>query len=178
MGRNWSPPRSRKLESKWLAPGAYDALSVEEKRALWRERKAERTNGARRGVSPMPLAVGLVSMLGLYAGWTLTPSSVTAPAAPAGTAIRANFHACKWGGGTNCVVDGDTFYLNGEEVRIAGIDAPETHDYGCPEELALGERTATRLQELLNSGAISLSSIDRDEDTYGRKLRNALSNVC
>ena len=28
------------------------------------------------------------------------------------------------------------------------------------------------MQELLDSGALSLSSIDRDEDVYGRKLRN------
>ena len=37
----------------------------------------------------------------------------------------------------------------------------------------MGERAASRLQELLNGGAVSLSNIDRDEDVYGRKLRNA-----
>ena len=88
-------------------------------------------------------------------------------------AQRVTFGACKWGGGTNCVFDGDTFWIGGAKVRIAGIDAPETHDYGCPEELALGERAAARLRELLNSGAVSLSSIDRDRDRYGRLLRNA-----
>ncbi len=30
--------------------------------------------------------------------------------------------------------------------------------------------------QLLNSGTVSLSSIDRDEDVYGRKLRNASVN--
>ncbi len=71
------------------------------------------------------------------------------------------------------MVDGDTFYLGGEKVRIAGIDAPETHDYGCAEELALGDQASARLQQLLNAGAVSLSSIDRDRDRYGRLLRNA-----
>ena len=37
--------------------------------------------------------------------------------------------------------------------------------------LALGDRAAERLQELLKGGAVTLTSIDRDEDVYGRKLR-------
>lgn len=97
-----------------------------------------------------------------------SPRSGSAP----NDAVRASFATCKSGGGYNCVVDGDTIYLSGQKIRIAGIDAPETHDYGCASELALGERAAARLHQLVNSGAISLSSIDRDEDKYGRKLRN------
>ena len=85
----------------------------------------------------------------------------------------SRFGECKWGGGTNCVVDGDTIYLDGDKIRIAGIDAPETHDYDCPSELDRGTRAASRLQALLNSGgAVTLTSIERDEDKYGRKLRN------
>jgi endonuclease YncB( thermonuclease family) len=57
-------------------------------------------------------------------------------------------------------------------VRIAGIDAPETHDYRCRSELKLGERAARDLQALLNSGAVTMTSIDRDRDVYGRLLRN------
>ena len=70
------------------------------------------------------------------------------------------------------MVDGDTFYLNGDKVRIAGIDAPETHDYGCASELQLGEQAALQLQALLNSGAVTMTRIDRDRDAYGRLLRN------
>jgi endonuclease YncB( thermonuclease family) len=90
--------------------------------------------------------------------------------------VRASFSYCKWGGGTNCVVDGDTFYLNGAKVRIADIDAPETHDYRCRSELDLGERAARELQALLNSGAVTMTSIDRDRDVYGRLLRNVQVN--
>ena len=86
-------------------------------------------------------------------------------------AVTTRFRACKWGGGTNCVVDGDTLYFGGAKIRVADIDAPETHDYGCPEELALGERAAVRLEQLVNSGPVTLAPIDRDEDRYGRKLR-------
>lgn len=86
--------------------------------------------------------------------------------------VRVAFGACKWGGGTNCVVDGDTIYLAGAKIRIAGIDAPETHDYRCASELALGEQAAARLRQLVSGGAVTLSSIDRDHDVYGRLLRN------
>lgn len=70
------------------------------------------------------------------------------------------------------MVDGDTLWLGGEKIRLAGIDAPETHDFRCAEELVIGERAAARLRELVNGGALTLSTIDRDEDRYGRKLRN------
>lgn len=74
------------------------------------------------------------------------------------------------------MVDGDTFYLNGAKVRIADIDAPETRDYHCRSELELGERAARELQALLNSGAVTMTSIDRDRDVYGRLLRNVQVN--
>jgi endonuclease YncB( thermonuclease family) len=96
--------------------------------------------------------------------------------AEAAPSVRATFGMCKWGGGTNCVVDGDTFWINGEKVRIAGIDAPETHDYGCESELALGDRATEKLQALLNSGAVTMTSIDRDRDVYGRLLRDVQVN--
>src|SRR3546814_7636950 len=48
--------------------------------------------------------------------------------APAGTPMAArSFGLCFTGGGENCVVDGDTFWIDGEKVRVADIDAPETH---------------------------------------------------
>ena len=88
------------------------------------------------------------------------------------TANIPYFGYCLNGGGANCVVDGDTFYFGRDKVRIAGIDAPETHPPRCAAEARLGEAATHRLRDLLNSGEISLSMIDRDEDMYGRKLRN------
>ncbi len=94
----------------------------------------------------------------------------------AGGGVRAVFTYCKWGGGTNCVVDGDTFWIGGQKVRIADIDAPETARLPLPSELELGERAARQLQALLNSGAVTMTSIDRDRDVYGRLLRNVSVN--
>lgn len=89
----------------------------------------------------------------------------------ASNGVVAPFGRCHVGGGHNCVVDGDTLYLEGVKIRIADIDAPETHDYRCPGEKALGDRATDRLYQLVNGGAVTLVPITRDEDGYGRKLR-------
>jgi endonuclease YncB( thermonuclease family) len=86
--------------------------------------------------------------------------------------LRARFGLCHVGGGTNCVVDGDTFWFAGQKIRIAGIDTPETHPARCAEEAARGRAATLRLHALLNAGPFSLHSIDRDTDRYGRLLRN------
>jgi endonuclease YncB( thermonuclease family) len=109
--------------------------------------------------------------------WERRSAAVDDPqpaSAPSGRdqAIRAAFGYCHSGGGTNCVVDGDTFYVNGAKVRIAGIDAPETHPPRCAAEARLGNEATERLHALLNSGSLTMTSIDRDRDRYGRLLRN------
>ena len=78
---------------------------------------------------------------------------------------------CKSGRGSSCVIDGDTFRLNGQSIRIADIDTPETRDYGCAAEKALGDRATARMRQLLNAGPFELELYERDEDQYGRKLR-------
>lgn len=93
----------------------------------------------------------------------------TAPAAS--DQLRARFGLCHSGGGRDCVVDGDTFWFADEKYRIADIDTPETHPARCAEEAALGEAATERLRNWLNEGAFSLDDIERDIDTYGRKLR-------
>ena len=93
------------------------------------------------------------------------------------TSRTASFGFCHTGGGTNCVVDGDTIWIAGQNVRVADIDAPETHDYRCPQEKVLGDRATQRLHQLVNSGPMTLEPIgDRDADSYGRKLRLVMVN--
>jgi endonuclease YncB( thermonuclease family) len=94
-------------------------------------------------------------------------AAVAAPLKMLGT-----FGYCHTGGGQNCVVDGDTFWMDGVKIRVADIDAPETHPPRCASEADLGNRATNRLHELLNAGPLELRSLpDRDEDRYGRKLR-------
>lgn len=99
-----------------------------------------------------------------------------APSLPSQERGSAQFRLCFVGGGFNCVVDGDTFWMNGERVRVADIDAPETHPPRYASEADLGQRATLRLQELLNDGPLELEAIDRDRDQYGRKLRIVTRN--
>lgn len=115
---------------------------------------------------------GSAVAVGLLAG--IGPSFLRSAPADASGAITASFGFCHIGGGTNCVVDGDTLWIGGQKVRVADIDAPETHDYHCAEEKALGDRATQRLIQLVNNGPVTLRAIDRDEDRYGRKLRIVL----
>jgi endonuclease YncB( thermonuclease family) len=117
-------------------------------------------------------AVGAIFLVGWASETRLSLPNLRPKSAP----VTANFGYCHVGGGTNCVVDGDTFWLGGVDIRIADIDTPETHEYHCPAELALGNRATERLHALLESGPITLQPIDRDEDVYGRKLRLVFVN--
>lgn len=149
----------------------------ERKLALFRQR---RRRGLARQVALMlggGVAAGLAIAMSL--GTTGEPSATataatagiaTAPSPP-GSATAARFGYCHSGGGTNCVVDGDTFRMDGVKIRVADIDAPETHPSRCAEEARLGDAATARLQELLNAGPVTLEPIDRDTDLYGRELR-------
>lgn len=170
--------------TQWLSPEAYDALGREEKAELSRLRQGQRAQSGgvwparprqKRGSWRIPWwHQGLIALavLGLVAAGSQGDFFPKRQATPLmlGDA-GANFGYCHTGGGFNCVVDGDTIWFQGQKIRIADIDAPETHEPRCPSERALGDRATARLHELVNSGPIMLRSIDRDEDRYGRKLR-------
>lgn len=130
----------------------------------------------------MPLMA--VAFIAALAGFQRTPGGAVAGApdaiempflrsdASATTdALPARFGLCHSGGGSNCVVDGDTFWFTGEKYRIADIDTPETHPARCAQEAALGEAATGRLRKWLNAGAFSLENAGRDVDQYDRKLR-------
>ena len=74
---------------------------------------------------------------------------------------------CAPGPRDNCVVDGDTFWIAGEKVRIADIDAPEMNGR-CPYESRLAIASRDRLRQLLNSGEFRL--LREGQDRYGRTL--------
>jgi len=90
-------------------------------------------------------------------------------------ATAGKFEACRRER-YHCVVDGDTFVLDGVHVRMADIDAPEIGGAKCEYEHALGLRAKNRLAELLNEGPFRLQPIDREFDKYGRKLRVVIRN--
>lgn len=115
---------------------------------------------------PLPRSLPLAASIAIVLSLLAQQSPAIAQAYSA-----SRFTFCHSGGGVNCVVDGDTFWMGGEKVRIADIDTPETHSPRCEAERALGARATRRLQALLNAGAFSTRRIDRDRDRYGRLLR-------
>jgi micrococcal nuclease len=86
------------------------------------------------------------------------------------------FTVCGPGRRVNCVVDGDTFWVDGQKVRIADIDTPEIHNPRCAREMQMGRQAKQRLLESLNSGSFALESSGRDRDRYGRALRRVTRN--
>ena len=87
------------------------------------------------------------------------------PAAP--VALGRGFPLCGHGLRSNCVVDGDTFWIDGEKIRIANIDAPEIEGRFVHES-RLAQRAKMRLSVLLTGSPIALSRQGRDR--YGRTL--------
>lgn len=132
--------------------------------------------------------IGTALAVGVLAGfWILNDERFGRPAGapnrtvaaentPADRPPRIEMHAerfmlCSGPVRVNCVVDGDTFWLKGDKIRIADIDAPEISAPHCEDEKIVGETARDRLLELLNVGGFSLQSGWRETDRYGRKLR-------
>jgi nucleoside 2-deoxyribosyltransferase/endonuclease YncB( thermonuclease family) len=77
------------------------------------------------------------------------------------------------------VIDGDTIVVDGEKVRIVGLDAPEIGRARCPAERRLGEAARQRLAQLLTDACGPLSRAGEAclrmqrqplPDRYGRTL--------
>ena len=73
--------------------------------------------------------------------------------------------------GYPAVIDGDTLRLNGERIRIVGIDAPETNQT-CTDasgrRWACGRVATQRLSALISGGRVECTAKGRDR--YGRIL--------
>lgn len=159
LPREWDPAKRAQAGPVWIkAVLAFIFAVVAAQIGIWQYRDYQAAQAD-------PAAIGGL----LTAPANLMPESVQAAAT--GDREIASFGFCHEGGGTNCVVDGDTIYYHGTKIRIADIDTPETHEPRCPQEAALGAQATQRLHALVNSGPFTLQPIDRDEDGYGRKLR-------
>ena len=69
-----------------------------------------------------------------------------------------------------CVVDGDTIWLGGVNLRLESYDTPEPYNDICggQREVDLAHRASARLLQLLNSGPFYVEA--GGEDRYGRVL--------
>ncbi|MHA6297674.1 thermonuclease family protein [Devosia sp. CAU 1758] len=146
--------------------------------AYWRRRgRRRRVNALLARLSIVPTAmlammIGSLAVLSLeYAGLGAWLSQALPAATPTiDAAVVRSFGPCGSHRFT-CVVDGDTFWLDGTRIRIADINTPEISAPQCAHEALLGRRASDRLAQLLSAGPFTLSGVERDEDQYGRKLR-------
>lgn len=125
-------------------------------------------------LSPILIAASLAAFAAAFL-WDGGPPGLAfdlpAPRPTASDPEAARFAHCSGSVRVNCVVDGDTFWYHGQKIRIADINTPETSEPKCAREAELGERATVRLTQLLNAGAFSLETGERDRDRYGRTLR-------
>lgn len=82
---------------------------------------------------------------------------------------RVNFVMCGRDRHT-CIVDGDTLWLQGVNLRLESYDTPEPYNDICGgrAEVALAHQASARLQQLLNGNPFTVET--GDEDRYGRVL--------
>ena len=126
---------------------------------------------SRRGLFLPVAAVALAAGLSLWGSGVLEHARRPQAATSATTSSGLVFGLCNEGGLTNCVASGDSFYLGGKTVRVAGIEAPQLYGAACPKEATLGRKAAAKLQGMLNTGELEMTKVGQDLDRYGLLLR-------
>ena len=153
------PRRGRRLNAPWQPLAALVGLAG----ILWF------------AAAPQPEAVDGGRALVLRGNGAAAPSGnravVRQMEGVSATGGNGAFVLCGRASQENCVIDGDTIRYRGIKIRLADIDAPETHEPKCASEAARGRRATLRLLQLINAGPFELVSDGQDEDRYGRKLR-------
>jgi endonuclease YncB( thermonuclease family) len=71
------------------------------------------------------------------------------------------------------VIDGDTFAIDRERIRLLGIDAPETREARCEQERIAGYRTKSRVVELIRFGR-TIDIRRQGHDPFGRTLAHVV----
>jgi len=104
----------------------------------------------------------LVSQLWSFARHRIAGVPVTAD----GAGVR-KMPVCVGPVRVNCVIDGDTVWVDGEKIRLSAIDAPEIEGR-CRFERELAARARRRLSELLSSQPFTVARSGTDR--YGRTL--------
>jgi endonuclease YncB( thermonuclease family) len=101
-------------------------------------------------------------------------SGATAPGEPprgfgGGASVDVQrFGSCRNEAGPNCVLDGDTIRIDGEQV-IAGMAAPKVEAAHCDAE-ERGAKAVDQLLRLLNSGKVTSSRAIRGADGVSRRM--------
>ena len=155
MSKHWNPPRqTAKLRPSRIRrdPLLVPALPAAKKKRDWRSTQWERNFAI----------AGIVLFAMVIAVSTLAFSAFTAGLGGSSSDQGKRFGQCYNTNGGNCVVDGETIYVDGEKMKIAGIQAPRIDDARCDAERSRGIDTAVRLAALLNRGPVTAGRPFRD----------------
>lgn len=100
-------------------------------------------------------------------------SRVTAVVIALGAVPATAIELCSGAARHTCVVDGDTVWIEGEKIRLADIDAPESNA-PCTEGRIAAAKATGRLAALLALGDFQIIRGDpvdgRKKDRFGRTL--------
>lgn len=161
----WTDSASGGPALNWSSPAPLSDFAI-------RRRTEQPRPSTRRGFLLPISVIVLAAVVSLWGSGVLESGQKQREAPTATTSRGLKFGLCTEGGLTNCVASGDSFYLGGKTVRIAGIEAPQLYGAACPREAALGQSAALRLQALLNSGELEMTRVPQDLDRFGLLLRN------
>ncbi|MGV8830414.1 MAG: thermonuclease family protein [Devosia sp.] len=115
---------------------------------------------------PGPIVVAFVAaMFGIsfFSSGDLGGSGVPPVQRVKDGSVTVKFSMC----GSNrytCVVDGDTIWWEGQNLRLQSYDTPEPYNAICggAEEVALAKRASARLLELLNGNPFTVQTFGLD----------------
>jgi endonuclease YncB( thermonuclease family) len=99
--------------------------------------------------------IGVAAVALVSAALVVGVSEVTSKRATAAAPEQVVFGQCHTAGGPDCVLDGNSFYLAGERIDVAGITVPDIRGAACPAERTRGIEAAVTLGELLNRGVVT-----------------------
>jgi len=155
VSKQWKPGRATvalapsRIRRAPVRPVAIKVPEISPEREIWI------------GVAGIVVTAICCAALALGIGIITSHRSAAAAAAASAAADSAAFGHCYNHGKSDCVFDGDTVFIDGHKIDIAGVDAPQLHPAGCAEEARRGTQAAVRLLQLMNSGPVSVGAAER-----------------
>ena len=117
------------------------------------------------------VVLGFACALAGVIGWKIGPSHQALPsavAAPVSVAAKTvSMPICGNGKRVNCIVDGDTIWVNREKIRLQGFNAPEMNG-SCDRERRMAVQARDELRRALDRKPFTIER--NGTDRYGRTL--------
>ena len=169
MSRHWTPPkRTAKLRPSRIRRDPVklngNGNDPREERKLEVNTLEQQLWGGVTGIVLIAVALVVVAVGISIATFSRADASAQGP----------RFGQCYNAYGPNCVLTGDSLYLDGDKVQIAGLEVPSITGAKCSEERERGINAVLRLADLLNGGSVTASAPYRD--SYGRTVRKLFVN--